>query len=344
MIESLSTRARFSFQFKAMFIPARFLALSLLSLLLCGCKDSSSSPQSVSQGVPLQLGGKEIADRIARKAYSHTETILSFGHRQPESAGLDQSRAYVIAELKKHGWTSVEQKFKKMTPKGEIQFSNVIARYAPNPGQNPWGRSVTGVLAAHIDSKILPNFLGADDAASSVATIVALAEHLHKNHPTAAKQLELVFFDGEEAVGPNMAFQVDGLYGSIHYSRAVQSSVAQAISPYKKAPQFGIVLDMIGHKNLTIKIPSDTPKKLARSYDAARSKLELKNHFGKSSGSFLDDHYPMIVIADIPTIDLIGDFSANKWWHTSADNMDLISKKSLSMSIHMTLEILSNHL
>jgi glutaminyl-peptide cyclotransferase len=323
---------------------APFLALVLLSYSLNGCKDSPSSPQSVHQSVALQLGGKEVADKIADKAYSHTETILGFGHRQPESAGLAQSRAYVIAELKKHGWTSVEQKFKAKTPNGDIQYSNVIARYAPNPGQNPWSRNVTGVLAAHIDSKILPNFLGADDAASSVASIVALAEHLHKNQPAAAKQLELAFFDGEEAVGPNMAFQVDGLYGSIHYSRAVQSSVAQAVSPYRKAPQFGIVLDMIGHQNLNIKIPSDTPKQLTRSYDDARNKLGLKNHFGKSSGSFLDDHYPMIVIANIPTIDLIGDFSANKWWHTSADSMDIISKKSLSMSIHMTMEILSNHL
>ncbi len=327
-----------------MHIPARHLVLALLSLTLSGCKDTSPSPQSVSQHTALQLGGKEIADKVAHKAYSHTETILSFGHRQPGSPGLAKSRAYVIAELKKHGWSSVQQKFTKKTPKGVKHFTNVIARYAPNPGQNPWSRNVTGVLAAHIDSKILPNFLGADDAASSVATIVALAEHLHKNHPNAAKQLELVFFDGEEAVGPNMTFQVDGLYGSIHYSRAVQSSVAQGISPYRKAPKFGIVLDMIGHKNLNIKIPSDTPRQLSRSYDAARSKLGLKNHFGKSSGSFLDDHYPMIVIADIPTIDLIGDFSANKWWHTSADNMDIISEKSLSMSIHMTLEILSNHL
>jgi len=327
-----------------MFIPARYLALVLLPLALCACKDTPSPSQSITQGDKVYLGGKEVADQIAHKAYSHTETILGFGHRQPESSGLAKSRAYVIAELKKHGWTSVEQKLKAKTPKGGVHFSNIIARYAPNPGQNPWSRVVTGVLAAHIDSKILPNFLGADDAASSVASIVALAEHLHKNHPAAAKQLELVFFDGEEAIGPNMEFQVDGLYGSIHYSRAVQSNVAQGLSPYKKAPQFGIVLDMIGHKNLDIKIPSDTPKLLTRSYNAARNKLGLENHFGHSSGSFLDDHYPMIVIADIPTIDLIGNFSANKWWHTSADNMDLISKKSLSMSIHMTLEILSNHL
>ena len=322
--------------------PAPYLALILLSL--CGCKDSPTSPQSVGQSTPLQLGNKNAADKVAHQAYRHTETILGFGHRQPESSGLAQSRAFVISELKKHGWTSVEQKFKAKTPKGEMEFANIIARYAPTPGQNPWSRSVTGVLAAHIDSKILPNFLGADDAASCVATIVALAEHLDKNHPAAAKQLELVFFDGEEAVGPNMAFQVDGLYGSIHYSRAVQSSVAQAISPYRKAPQFGIVLDMIGHENLNIKIPADTPKQLIRSYNAARDKLGLKNHFGKSPGSFLDDHYPMNVIATIPTIDLIGDFSANKWWHTSADSIDIISEKSLSMSIHMTMEILSNHL
>lgn len=322
----------------------RTLLIALYACSLIACKENTSIASVTAQSTVQQLGSKADADTIAQKAYSYTEKILSFGHRQPESLGLRKTKSFITSKLKKYGWTCVEQKFTAKTPKGEIAYSNLIVRYAPQAGQNPWSRTAKGVLAAHIDSKILPDFLGADDAASCASSILAIAEHLHKNHPSAAKQLELVFFDGEEAVGHRMNFMRDGLYGSIHYSRTVQANAAQKLSPYRKAPEFGILLDMIGHQNLNIKIPGDTPKHLARTYHTIAKKHGTQKHFGQSADSILDDHVPMNVIAKIPTIDLIGDFYENKWWHTSGDNMDLISKESLSMSIHMTLEILSNQL
>lgn len=322
----------------------RHLTPLLIALSIASCKDATVTAPQPAHTDTVSLGSKSDADRIAASAYTHTATILDFGHRQPESAGLAKAKNYITSQLKGSGWHCVEQSFTATTPKGPIKYSNLIARYAPNPDQNPWKRNATGVIGSHIDSKILPNFLGADDAASCAATMLALAEHLHASHPAVAKQLELVFFDGEEAIGPNMSFNRDGLYGSIHYSRAVQANSAQGLSPYKKTPKFGIVLDMIGHENLDIKIPSDTPRSLVRSYDSARNKLSLKNHFKKSNSSILDDHYPMNEIARIPTIDLIGDFKKNTWWHTSDDSIDIISKSSLSMSIQMTLEILSNQL
>ena len=318
------------------------LALALATLSLVSCKDSASSTAAATVSNKSPLATEASAKKIASNAYQHTEKILSFGHRQPESAGLKKSKDYVIAQLKRSNWSCIEQRFTAKTPKGLVEYSNLIARYAPN-SNNPWRRSVKGVLGAHIDSKILPNFLGADDAASCVAAILAIANHLDQTAPHAAQQLELVLFDGEEAIRSSMTTR-DGLYGSIHYSRMVQAATAQQAVPYKKTPEFGVVLDMIGHHNLDIKIPADTPKMLARSYFAAVKKLGHEKHFGKSRGSFLDDHYPMNVIAKIPTIDIIGDFSSNKWWHTSADSIDLISEESLSMSIQVALEIISNQL
>ena len=330
----------------------RCLTLCIASLALSSCKDVTPPAQTPAAKISVDLGNKTDADRIAANAYQHTKQILSFGHRQPASAGLRKSKDYVITELKKHGWNTQEQSLTANTPLGNIKYSNLIARYAPTANNSPWRKSVSGVIGAHIDSKIQPNFLGADDAASCVATLLALAEHLHTKHPSVANQLELVFFDGEESVGINMEghrsfapnSKRDGLFGSYHYSRAVRSSTIDKLHPYRKTPQFGIVLDMIGHENLNIKIPSDTPKNLRRSYTSASKKLGLEKHFSYAQGPILDDHYYMNEIANIPTIDIIGDFSQNKWWHTSADNIDIISEESLSMSIQMTLEILSNQL
>jgi hypothetical protein len=313
----------------------------VLALVFTAC-DQSNNAQAAAPEQELTFGNHADAKQIADSAYKHTEKILSFGHRQPESIGLKRTKRYVSEQLKQNGWVCIEQSFKAKTPKGVIEFSNLIARYSPNGNKAAWSRSPKAVIGAHIDSKILPNFLGADDAASCVASNIALAEHFHKNHPELAQQIELVFFDGEEAVGQNMVYGKDGLYGSMHWARVVQKSSAQKTVPYKKKPEFGIVLDMIGHKNLDIKIPSDTPRSLRKSYDKARKKHQLEAHFAHSNGAFLDDHVPMNEIARVPTIDLIGDFSKNKWWHTSGDNFDLISKSSLEMSILVTLEILSD--
>lgn len=335
-------------------LAAHCLTLCIASLALVSCKDVAPPAQTATTKVNVELGTKTDADRIAASAYQHTKKILSFGHRQPSSTGLRKSKDYVIAELKKHGWNTQEQSFTANTPQGKIKYSNLIARYAPpTTSSSPWRKSVSGVIGAHIDSKIQPNFLGADDAASCVATLIALAEHLHQKHPSVASQIELVCFDGEESVGIAMSGHDnrfaqshirDGLFGSHHYSRALRSSTVDKLHPYRKAPAFGIVLDMIGHKDLSIKIPSDTPKKLKHSYNVARKKLDLEDHFGHSPIPILDDHYYMNEIANIPTIDIIGDFNKSKWWHTPDDNLEIISEESLSMSIQMTLEILSNQL
>jgi glutaminyl-peptide cyclotransferase len=319
--------------------------LYLLALLL-GFQSCKQNTQAQASPTPpkLELASADDAQAIAIDAYKHTKAILNFGHRQPESPGLRKSKDYVISELKKAGWHTLEQSFEAKTPNGTLTFSNLIARYDPEQSRAAWGRPVQGVLAAHIDSKILPNFLGADDAASCVATLIALAKHLDKHHPDVARHLELVCFDGEESIGPNMVYGRDGLYGSIHYSRSVQQSVASRTSPHKKVPKFGILLDMIGHRNLSIKIPSDTPKKLKASYQLARKKYQLEKHFNFADGPILDDHVPMNEIANIPTLDLIGDFASSAWWHTPQDNLSLISPDSLKMSVLICLEIVADQI
>lgn len=326
--------------------------MKLLSHLLClavgwclvSCNEGAENHFTVPQQNQFNLTKDADATRLAGRAYRHTETILSFGHRQPQSRGLRQTKSYLKSQLAQYGWQAVEQSFEAKTPKGTMQFSNIIARYAPKESQNPWIRNTQGLLCAHIDSKILPHFLGADDAASSAGAILAIAEYLHHHYPNAAKSLELVFFDGEEAIDANIVYGKDGLYGSIRYARDLQIAHAKGLAPYKRKPRFGILLDMIGHKDLQIAIPSDTPRQLAVSYKKARKMLGYEKHFGFSSSSIIDDHVPLNEIAKVPTIDIIGRFNKHAWWHTPNDNLDLISPKSLKMSIQLTLEILTQQL
>lgn len=264
-------------------------------------------------------------------AYRHTEKILDFGPRPAGSEALDQVRGYLSAELKASGWVTQEQVFERSTPVGKVIFKNLRARYAPDHS-DPWNRTVESLLCVHVDSKYDPQhqFLGADDSASGCGAILEIAAYLADQSPELAQQIELVFFDGEEAFEQNIT-PTDGLYGSRHYANLWRSE------PHK--PRFGILLDMVGHRNLSIKIPSDTPEFLKRAALRAAKDEGASPNFGVAASPIIDDHVPLN-FAGIPTVDLIGDFSRFPWWHTPGDQLSIISSESLDISIRVTLRML----
>jgi len=49
-------------------------------------------------------------------------------------------------------------------------------------------------------------------------------------------------------------------------------------------------------------------------------------------------------VADLPAIDLIGDFSNKDCWHIEKDNFSIISQKSLNLSIQVALELIQTEL
>lgn len=273
--------------------------------------------------------------KLGRDAYEQTAVILAKGPRPPGSEALSAVRAHVRAELEKAGWVVESQPFERMTPVGKINFENLRARF-PNGAGDPWKRPVAGVLCAHIDSKLYKDrhFLGADDAASACAAIVVIAEFMAREKPEQAAKMELAFFDGEEAFGENITPQ-DGLYGSRHYASQWRSR--------DDKPAFGILLDMIGHENLSIRLPSDTPVQLKDAVLAAAKAEDAENHFGMAPGPIIDDHVPLN-FAGITTVDIIGDFSRSSWWHKPADNLKIISADSLDISIRVTLRVLNERL
>lgn len=291
--------------------------------------------------------------RRGAEAYQHTKAILDFGPRPPQSAALDSVRAYLAKQLEATGWTTQLQTFERSTAAGVMRFSNLRARFKATP----WDAPVKGILCAHVDSKLINEFrfLGADDAASACAAILEIAGVLARENPDLAAGLELVFFDGEEAFGKEGITPFDGLYGSRYYANEWRHQ------PHK--PTFGILLDMIGHKNLKIEMPLDTPRPLLDAVLAAADKEKASKHFAAGpSPTVYDDHVPLN-LAGIPTVDVIGRFVVTvkpkgtfpngepryeavyvPWWHTAGDNLDLISPDSLDISIRVTLRVLREQL
>jgi len=269
--------------------------------------------------------------QFGQEAFEQTRAILEHGPRPPGSEALDAVRKLVRDELEAAGWATEGQRFERITPIGEITFENVRARFRTGDG-DPWQRQVKGLLCAHIDSKYYTDrhFVGADDAASACAAIVVIARYLARSRPAQAANLELVFFDGEESIREDMTL-MDGLYGSRHYANLWRAR--------DDKPRFGIVLDMIGHKNLSIRLPGDTPPDLKELVFEAARKEKAERYFGMAAGPILDDHVPLNHVG-IPTVNLIGDFTRKGWWHTPSDNLNIISGDSLDISIRVTLRML----
>src|SRR5213596_1897030 len=250
------------------------------------------------------------------KAFGHVQLLVDFGPRPAGSTAIEKSRDYIEDQLRRFGWQVTRQAFSDDTPRGKLQFVNLIAQFS---GQGK-PASPLFLLCSHYDTKMFDaiRFVGANDGGSSTGLLLELARVIGQ-HPNMARKIELVFFDGEEAF--EQFSQADGLYGSRYFARQVQGEGAKQF-------RGGILFDMVGDRSLGITLPADSPAAMARDVFAAGDALKLRKYFSYLDRDLIDDHAPLNAIG-IPTIDII-DFDYPPW-HTADDTMDKISAQSLQI-------------
>jgi Zn-dependent M28 family amino/carboxypeptidase len=274
--------------------------------------------------MPMSQSGKPSTDRRpptattasfdSTRAWKHLEAQVAFGPRPSGSAALQKTRDYILAELKKIGIDARQQVFIAKTPLGEVSMANVIATI---PGR----RAERIALASHFDTKLFRDirFVGASDGASSTAGLLELARVLSSRQNEFT--IELLFFDGEEAVvewGRNN----DNTYGSRHY---VETAKRAATLTGLRAL---VLLDMIGDKDLLIRRDGSSTSWLVDIVWNAASRLGHGNVFSNDVTAVDDDHMPF-VMAGVPAVDIIDlDYPA---WHTAADTLDNVSARSLQI-------------
>jgi len=260
------------------------------------------------------------------KALAHVQRLVDLGPRTPESEAIAKSRAYIKQELKSSGWSVTEQAFTDNTPRGQVRFVNLIARFGT-------ATKATGLflLCSHYDTKTFDafRFVGANDGGSSNGLLLELARVLAKQ-PRLAERIELVFFDGEEAF-ENFS-NTDGIYGSRHFAgELAQNGMAKLF-------RGGILFDMIGDRSLKVTIPPNSPPNSARDIFASAEALNVRNYFTYFDQDITDDHTPLNAVG-IPVIDLI-DFRFS-YWHTADDTIDKLSPQSLQVVGSVALYYLS---
>jgi Peptidase family M28 len=275
---------------------------------------------------PPVVHGKPWEEFSGAKALANVQALVDLGPRPPGSDAIMKARAYIQQNLEAAGWQVIEQPVTDQTPRGPVRFVNLIARRP-----NEWMREDVFLVASHYDTKIFDSvrFVGANDGGSSTGALLEIGRVLGQ-HPGLAAQIELIFFDGEEAY--ERFSPTDGLYGSRYF--ASQARKAKKTGIYRG----GILLDMMGDRDLTITLPLDSPAKLAQGIFAAADALKVRDHFTYYNDDVLDDHSPLNAVG-IPVIDLI-DFDYPPW-HTGADTLDKLSAQSLQIVGAVTLYYLS---
>lgn len=278
------------------------------------------------------------------RALEHVAWQEALGARVAGSGQLEKTRQEIERVLNGSGWEVRRQSSLQKTPFGEVEFVNLRARFAGMSAGGQalperakarlWRRPVSGLLASHYETKKIDSFqfLGANDPGSSVAALLEMARVL-AGRPVAAEKLELVFFDGEEAFVDYT--DEDGLYGSRYYAKSLLQW------PETSRPQWGVLLDMVGDKDLAIRVPGDSPAHLVELLFAAAEDAGLRKYFGIGRQVIIDDHKPLNE-AGFPTIDIIDmDYA---YWHTPGDTGDKLSAASLEVVGKVTLLMIEKYL
>jgi Zn-dependent M28 family amino/carboxypeptidase len=293
----------------------RGLALAAAVLLLACNGAAAGDPPQQPAVKPVQAAAPGAVPAFdGKRAWRDLERQLAFGPRPSGSPALQKTRDFIVAELKAAGIEARQQTFVAKTPLGDVSMANIIATI---PGKRPERIA----LASHFDTKLFRDirFVGASDGASSTAALLELGRALKGRQNDFT--LELLFFDGEEAV-VEWSRNNDNTYGSRHYVQAAQQAGTL------RTLQALVLLDMIGDKDLVIRRDANSTPWLVDIVWAAAARLGHRGVFSNELTSIDDDHIPF-VRAGVPSIDIIDlDYPA---WHTAEDTIDNVAPRSLQI-------------
>jgi Zn-dependent M28 family amino/carboxypeptidase len=277
----------------------------------------------------------EVPNFNSDSAYFFVEQQVNFGPRVISSKAWDNCSKYLTSKLESYNAKVIVQQAPITTyDQKKHTIRNIIGSYSPEKNNRI-------ALFAHWDSRHVADYdtintskpiLGANDGGSGVGVLLEIARNLNLKNPKIG--VDIIFFDAEDYGQPeNSKFPImndSWCLGSQHWSK----------NPHKQNyfAKYGILLDMVGGKDaefwqesISSYYASNIIKKV---WDVAHN-IGYSNFFiYKNSPQIMDDHYYVNTIAGIPTIDIIeyDPFSKtnfNKHWHTHADNMDNVDRKTL---------------
>jgi len=240
-----------------------------------------------------------------------------FGPRVPGTAAHRRGREWMTAELKKTAHEVIVQEFRYR----QFTLANIVGRF------NTRARRQV-LLCAHWDSRPTADMEiveakrrmpipGANDGASGVAVLLQLARMFREKPPSIG--VIIVLLDGEDY---GDFVRDEGVFLGSRYFAANMRKFA--------TPEYGILLDMVGDRDLRIYREAISERRARRInslvFSTARELGYGRTFVDQVGEAITDDHIP-INDAGVPCIDLI-DFDYGPW-HTLDDTPDKCSAESL---------------
>jgi glutaminyl-peptide cyclotransferase len=214
------------------------------------------------------------------------------------------------------------RRLRRLLPRGHFEpvpggLRNVVGTVR---GREP-GYIVAG---AHYDTKDLPGFVGANDAASGTAIVTQLARTIRRPRHS----IKFILFDGEESPRDSDNFYRDGLRGSKVAARRYRDARAM------------VLLDFVGEKGLRIPREGYSNGRLWGRLRRAARRVGAGEVFPAGlQGAIQDDHLPFLE-QGVPAIDLIDfDFDC---FHRACDDLSVVSESSLDAVGETVLNLLAS--
>ncbi len=333
------------------------LCMALLSVT-AGCKRNVT--ENAANATPVVLATSQTVAPVQVKrlafdgdlAFKSLEKQCAFGYRYLGTEAHKKCLDYLAEEMKKYADKTILQEGKYK----DLPYTNVIGVFYPEGKQVPAKLPV--LIISHWDTRPVadgpnaPNggagfhwgekgwnrlspILGASDGASGAAMILELARILKAQRAKTGVVLALV--DGED-YGDFRANNGEGdgvLLGSILFAKKYKDY------PEVGQPAYGILLDMVGGKNIVIPREDNSQMYAAATNErvfAVAQSLGYGDVFRFDERQSVDDDHIPLNRAGIPTIDLIhplpyGDFAKRGYvyWHTQSDSPAHCSAKSLKI-------------
>ena len=295
-------------------------------LFLCTIVFLSSCGQQ--QPKPLQappsnaaLPNMRVPEFHGDQAFAYLTAQTDFGPRNPNSAGHSKCLDYLVAELGKTADRVSRQDFNYTGYNGELlKLTNVIGAFNSSDTNRI-------LFLAHWDTRPRADeekdprnqgrpILGANDGASGVAVLLELARLMKQTPPPIG--VDILFVDGEDY---GNSHDLDRYFlGSKHF---------MSVKPYAYRPRYGVLLDMVGYRDLQIPMEQNSmtyaPEVLGPLWSTAE-KLGITQFVNVPGEQISDDHLAFNN-GGIPTVDII-DFQY-PYWHTLEDTPDKCSGESL---------------
>lgn len=321
----------------------------LLALLCVACGKSKTVSDSVNM--------PDLPTFSADSAYSYVEQQMAFGCRVPNSQSHTDCARFLQERLWQCG-ARVEVQIGKMTDyKGDAQdVVNIIGHF----NEEKAGKTI--LLCAHYDTRpwadqerdpqqrrlFVP---GANDGASGVAVLLEVARQIgdSSNIDRYNSPVDIVFFDCEDMGDPEdyqgVKYDHSWCLGSQYWSEQVKAT--QTADRYA----FGLLLDMVGDPKATFcregYSATFAPTVVERVWAMAKQ-AGYTNYFIEEKGHLVtDDHYYVNTVCGIACADIIHTNAGRQtgfpiWWHTTADDMNNISRETLKAVGQVVLMTIAN--